>query len=410
MDDIFGALGMEYSLLRESLGGVDMDNTMFDADLGRRVFLRKLADPSLWRRFDIKRFSSLLLPINYRTVFHSREKGSAICRVDGVEKDITGLSPELCGIILALWRDIVALYNYRKTPEEKEKMPDEDFPLENPVVNEFARKMIELDRIIMEIDHILAPLFNNELLLRTRFLAGLNVEKVKVLTKEVMMLRTGDPHSMFTLRTFDENTATGVGNPNQRLSLPDLVLPQVVMVNDLIRRLVSRLFYEYGSDLRVVTTNHQSIAGTAVRHSPYADIKNSKKDGVIGSLLCGTKTRLKAKTDGLPLFGPQKAEVMQNIALRTGRKFLFAFGDSVKNDTPMGIQALVNGGVFGIVGDDYDDTREAFEPVLVRQLKKAGVIPETAGESLDPHPGIALRIWFLKMEPRENEFRMPPSL
>ncbi len=355
----FSELLLEYfssDELRKSLVASDMDGTMFPEDIGRHVFLEKLGDPSFWT-FSVEKFKRLLLPITYEKIIRARLNNQGTVRINGGKViDINALNKDICLTILLLWEDIVCLYTAKKQAQ-KQGLNGNNQLANNAIVNEFARKMIEFDNLVFHLDDILSSLLNKELLLRTRFFAGKNLDMVRDITRKVME-KTRDEGDQITLKTHEKNKK----HADQIIELPDLVVTRVIRINASIHHALTELGLFRGSDIRVVTTNLQRIATTALKMSPYFWIKEGRKNAVLGTMQKKKRTqRLQARTKGSPLLGNQKVKKLESVQIETGKKLKIVFGDSPSNDSPMGIQALQNGGFFGITGSDYESTREKFE-------------------------------------------------
>ena len=336
----------------ESLTCADMDGTLFENDLGVLVFLEKLSDPTFWTLSE-EQFRSLLLPEKYQRLMNTGAMG------EGVE----GIDRADCILVLMLWEDIVDLYKLQKVFVEKDH---KTMGLEDPLVNEFARKMIEFDKYFMKMDSVLVhrPETNGQLLMRTRFFAGKNQKHVVGLTKKALDRRKKDN---VTLAVYPENRLV----VDQRVeNLPDLYCEREVRDVLDIREMIERLVLKNGSEARVVTTNLQQIADTAIMRTSYDEF--FRRNSAIGSTLKrdddGT---LHPKMSRGPVIGDMKARVASMLMMQTRRRLLVAMGDSL-SDGPMGMLSLSNGGLFVAVGKDYESTRRKFAP-LIEAGKKLGI-------------------------------------
>ncbi|HLG25196.1 MAG TPA: hypothetical protein VI588_00160, partial [Candidatus Gracilibacteria bacterium] len=152
----------------------DMDNSMFDNDLGILVFLEKLGDPHFWD-FEVNEFASLLMPAAYQKIFLEGALG----------RHGSGLPIEISELGMDLHQDIVELYaKIQRMAKERRKPKDMAH-----FVNEFARKMLEFDAIFVRVDRYLKKMFKGQLLMRTRFFAGKEPKEVHQLTENVMKRR-----------------------------------------------------------------------------------------------------------------------------------------------------------------------------------------------------------------------------
>ncbi len=324
--------------------GSDMDGTMFNNDIGVLVFLEKLSDPTFWK-FKTSRFKSLLLPIKYRRAFEEGATGS-----------VSELDQRKCQFILKLWEDICDLYRKQR---EILSSNGPKINIHTPIVNEFARKMLAFDRLLIEMERQLISRFKGELLMRTRFFADKGVQDVEELTKKVMAREIGDEDSEMDLSVHDDNR----NEYNQRISAEDLepiVYNRIVIINLHVAALIKQVF-DRGAAVRVITTNIQNNALGAINNSDYS-YQNHRRT-ISASSLRMNGDRFGSKMDGMPIFGERKVDIAREIEEAKKRKFKVALGDSFTNDSPMGKYALENGGVFVIVADDYEEARQKFNPI-----------------------------------------------
>lgn len=366
-DLVIQEAGFTAKQLQGALLATDMDRTMFkDApdediigDIGILVFVEKLADPSFWH-FDAKRFESLLMPEVYRHCAISHLNGGGTLGVAG----------SICQRILDLVKDIVELYALQKklVKDAQQRRQNGDrvtVDINTPVVNEFALKMIEFDHLIKNIEHPLMAQGRAKMLMRTRFFSGTNVGVAREIAKKIMKRSNngnGRKNSHVRLAIHEETTdaARDLQMPyNQRIADIDTKhFRRVVSENEPVRRLVTRLRNEYGTENIVITANLAEVAEAAVRFSRYREaIKR-----VIGSHLDrnGDGTKYKAQFQGVALHGNPKADVLKEIEATTGKKALFAIGDSDIGDLPMGLQAIKNGGIFVVTGPDFEEVCRKF--------------------------------------------------
>ena len=330
--------------INRSIVGADMDGTMFNNDIGVLVFLEKLSDPTFWK-FKTSRFKSLLLPIKYRRVFQ-----------EGAAGTVSELDQRKCQFILKLWEDICDLYRKQR---EILSSNGPKINIHTPIVNEFARKMLAFDRLLIEMERQLISRFQGELLMRTRFFADKGVQDVEELTKKVMERELGDKDAEMDLAVHDANR----NEYNQRISAEDLepiVYNRVVIINLHVAALIKQVF-DRGAAVRVITTNIQNNALGAINNSDYSYLNHRRT--ISASSLSMNGDKFGSKMDGMPIFGPRKVDIAKEIEAAKKRKFKLALGDSFTNDSPMGKYALENGGVFVIVADDYEEARQKFHPI-----------------------------------------------
>lgn len=340
------------------LVAADMDNTMFDNDLGVLVFLEKLGDPHFWD-FDVDSFASLVLPGPY---LQALQEG-----VDGAYGD--DLPPSLSQLALDLHRDIVDRYKLIKRIVESGSSSQD----QTRAIREFARKMVELDRIFIRVDRFLSKLFNGELLMRTRFFAGKELGAVHRLTEKVMKRRRTDVYRVLNLALEDDKTqlvseeriTEAHGEPSPRREI-DRYVTVVDDVRDFVREAVKQ------SNVLglVATANLHGIGNTAVRKSPYEFIKKQYKGeqrvrgAVIGSKLVKNGGKLGPRMQGKPVLGPHKAFKALEFAQKHNRKLGCAIGDSPTTDGPMMHASLIEGGTAILVGENRENLEERFYKVL----------------------------------------------
>ncbi|MCC7197665.1 hypothetical protein IT413_05755 [Candidatus Peregrinibacteria bacterium] len=344
----------------------DMDNTMFDNDLGTLVFLEKMDDPKFWH-LDIDEFRSLLLPKKYRGLL---EKGA--------EKKVDGLHPPICKLALDLAYDIVNLYEKIRASVAA-KRPNG----EGKLSEEFARKMIELDRIFVLIDGTLSKNLNGQILMRTRFFAGKNPSAITTLAQKVMhrhptnigrriALNIHDENSRYAEQIVTEDRITQVhGAPSPYQEIDRYVKP-ISVVQGIIHEAVQRLRIP----AVVATGNLKAIAKTAITESDYSFLLKQKyvREGE-GSAVVGTWLRsgengtLHPKVEGKPVLWDRKAEEALKFAKARRRDLKIALGDSPSTDGPMLRSSLANGGVAVVVGKDIDSLRRRFEKVVPKEQR-----------------------------------------
>lgn len=364
--------------LANSVGGVDMDGTLFENDLGREVFLEKLGEPNFWRAFDSDGFAHLLLPRRYETELLS-----------GADRNIPDLPPEKCRLALDLWRDIVDLHRALRTLIEQSNQ-NSSIDIQHPLINEFARKMLAFDHVLVELDAYFLKVFNGQLLMRVRFLAGRSNNTVKEMTRRVME-RTAESADRFVeLGIHPENQSPMLSQRVNEKMLPSLHHDRLIRVIDGTRILLQRVI-EHGSHPTVITTNLTEIAEEVIksRSSPYGFLQQPGKQLVWGTRLetngkGGQEAQFRSKIGGAPVFGEQKATIAACLSRRAKKPFRIACGDSVRSDGPMGQIAMEHGGVFVAVGKDYETMRRNFHALYEQALAKRVQHPEE-------------KIWYLEI-------------
>jgi phosphoserine phosphatase len=350
----------------------DMDGTLFEGDLGKLVFLEKLAKPSDWQ-FTPNYFNRLLIPEDYQEVI-SR----------GAQGFINGLNPSECKRVIDLREDIIELYQHLYRLKT-----DQNINLKHPLANEFARKMMELDRLIMIMDPVLVEWFNGMLLMRTRFFAGQNKNQVSHLTRQVMR-RKNHGKGRIQLAIHPENRGVYT---QQRVRASHLERRSKMNVDRVVhaipgtREIIFNLLFS-GMPVRVITTNLKEIAKTALRESDYGILFDQDCDGkkpvVASALQNGHDGRFTPAMYKLPIFGEKKKGILFELQDKIRLNVMCALGDSPNNDTPMGEMAINNGGIFVAVGDDYESTRRRFDP-FYKQVQKDN----------DGQNDISHRIWYV---------------
>jgi len=336
----------------------DMDGTLFSNDLGQLVFVEKLAQSKNWQ-MSPSTFNRLLIPEDYRNLL---QRGS--------KNFINGLNPDECRKVLLLREDIIELYE--KIYEMKKYGKEID--VSHPIVNEFAMKMIKLDKFFMIMDSVLMKWFEGMLLMRTRFYAGTNKRNIAHLTRQVMSRKNGHK-SMLRLTTHSSNKKDRI--TKQRLSAKDLEgdeeVDRIVHEIEATNRIIMDLFGK-GMKVRVVTTNLKQIALTALEKSSYNPLLKQYCGGhlpiVASTLQNGDDGKFNGEMETLPVFGEEKKKILFHLQKRMRYKVMCALGDSPRNDTPMGSVALHNGGVFVVVHDDYEKARAKFDQFYKQASKE----------------------------------------
>ncbi len=362
----------------------DMDHTMFDKDLGILVFLEKLADPNFWN-LGPHEFEKLLLPDLYRRLLER-----------GKNNHVAHLKPEHCSLALDLVRDLSGLYNFIHRLKRNGRTPVGDSKhstrntIPTHVVQVFARKMLEFDRLFLIMDRYLTPHTSGQLLMRTRFFSGKDPEVVKELTRRVFGRTDTSVHPDLSLQmTSDHEDA--VRNVHQKVSeqrIADVHGPSASLYHRIervihpvegTRDLLRAMIQDLGVPGIVLTANLYSIAKTAFDSSqqdyrflaqqPFHEA-NPRQD----SYLIGTRLHRRThgkdgqvilpNVEGLPVFGPQKVQEANAFATRRGRFLGAGFGDSVPTDGAFLSSTLEQGGFAFVVGRDFDKTKEKFGEVF----------------------------------------------
>ncbi len=348
------------------VSAMDMDNTMFDKDLGVLVFLEKLSDPHFWD-FEDKTFAYLLLPIAYKKVFDA-----------GVKGEFIGLDPKLCRLALDLWQDICKLYSLKKHLIHKEGSGQ----FQSSLVKEFARKMLEFDKLFLKMDPILSSHFQGQLLMRTRFFAGKEPKLIKHYTQEAMKLHVGryldlelnDSLKNDAGQVIDEARLEEVNGSENFLRVDRLVEPV-----ELILKITKKLLEEKLPTI-VVTANLEGIAKTAVEVSDYDLLNQQDLNGspvVYGSRLRnGKRGELAPQMDGLPVHGVKKAEKALLFADTVGRTLKVAMGDSPHTDGALLKASLRQEGIVFVVGQDFNKTRAKFDRVFRELIEQVEIVRE----------------------------------
>ena len=365
LDELIGRYneGEQRSLQRAyagSLLGIDMDNTMFDNDLGVLVFLEKLNDPHFWD-FDVDEFSKLLMPRRYK---HALTQGAEGAHEGKISTEMSQLGLDIHAACLNLYALIQRIVQTKSTQKE----------MAQRVIREFARKMVEFDQIFIRIDSHLTNLFDMPLLMRTRFFAGKELGDVHKMTLDVMNRNETSVDRIIDLgispelgkdlemRVSEEQIAEAHGKESQHKMVDRLVVP----VNE-VRDIIRKALLEWDKALGIVlTANLHGIGETAVDNSIYDFIrkKQNHKGTVIGSKLIREEGVLKPRLLGEPVLGKQKVEEAMRLAGEMNKHFALAFGDSSTTDGPMMRKALDDGGSAIIVTKDIEEAKRRFYHVL----------------------------------------------
>lgn len=356
---------------RTIIAATDMDGTMFKNDLGPLVFLEKLSDPGFWE-LEPNEFSKILLPKKYRELLDHGAQGAS-----------RDLHPLLCGVALALARDITNLYDLIHNVIGKNGGKNHQ-----PLIREFARKMMEFDRIFVRIDQTLSKHLNGEILMRTRFFAGKQPHIIGQMTKKVMQrtvtavdrylhLDIREEHRVLAGQIVTDEMIDEIhdGEPSPYQRIDRVVKP----VKDTLK-FIRHAILEAGIPVIVATGNLKAIAKTAISESDYDFMDEQRfrrkvKPGqekpplVVGTWLRGEKDgTLHPRVKGKPILGERKKTAVREFAVERRKKLGIAIGDSPTTDGPMLLWALRQEGIAIAVGKDIESTRKKFHDVF-RQAK-----------------------------------------
>lgn len=350
--------------LKQSLVCSDMDGTMFDKDIGIMVFLEQLSRRGFWARFPRDSFRDFLLPRQYSKLIKAGARGR--------EK---GLPVKKCRTILHLCCSIARSIRFVRRPAGRRK--DVNYSRNIAQITRFAAEMFKLDQLLMELDApCLSKRFSGNLLMRTRFFAGMKPYNIRRWTR-LALGKGGIP------------LAHG---PQQEEDIPlSLKYDSRIEIISEVRDMLKKCF-DKGAEVKVITANLTDIGKAAVDSTDYRFLS---PEDVAGTTLQQVRLRRKmpaVKEDkfrgflGRTIYGGGKLELVQRMEKARKKLLIAAFGDSPMGDGAMGRWALSRGGVFVAVGNDYKDTREKFESLYKRA--KADGVPR-AGE----------KIWYVEHKP-----------
>lgn len=328
--------------LSQTQVSMDWDGTMVEDDTGIQVFLQKLLDPHYWQVEDDAEFARTLFPDSHLALYSrgAMELGSKLDR-------------DKCKYALGLVEDIFHLYVKIKQKviegEFVEKKPIQE-RMKDPVLSEFARKMIALDRLSMDMDSELSQELGGTFLLRTRFANKHSLEQIRDISKQVWN-HVGEAVS---LRVSKDPLLNG---RKRKVSYRNPFLGQ----NAIERKLcptVDRRVYEMlhkvtnpndCAQVRVLTTNLQAIPEALIESSVYRRIIMTPEQRIRAEnpLVHGSKLKLdptdrtlKAIDKGRPVHGAEKREASRVIANLTGRHSRIAMGDTPSGDLELLLQAV----------------------------------------------------------------------
>lgn len=355
--------GQEQDLLEPAMGVVrgpskgramaasDMDHTMVGNDLGVLVFLEKIQDKEFWN-MSTQEFKALLLPKDYLRKIQ-----------EWADSGYPDLKSGHCKLILDLYTDIIRLFHLQQAHKDKP-----DSRMFTMIMKEFGRKMLEMDRIIIEVDPLLKREMNGMLLMRTRFFAGREPGKIRELTERVIE-RSKDPKDRryVSFPMYDQLRREGkqqvtpeyvreIMGKDSPFELYDQGLPMVEPVRQVLHCLSS-----HKVPTVVATANLQGIGKTLVRETDF----NFLNDQGIGEVVLGTRLRqqgamLRPEIDGMPLSGKEKARAVLSRAAAIGREPKVFLGDSPSGDLDAMIATLQRRGLVYIVGQNPDVISKKF--------------------------------------------------
>lgn len=350
--------------LGNSIIGFDFDHTMVEDDVGIQVFLQTLLDPHYWND-DYQDFEILLLPSKYKKLLI---RGAA-----GKVKDLPQTS---CQFALDLTDDISALYQEIRRWVKSGHFPDEysiHNAISHPLINEFARKMIALDRAMISMDRVFSRKFNGAFLLRTRFFRNRSIRDVRDITLRVWEC-TGKVVELVIDKSPKTNGHTKkIPFDHPEIDTDPLTIHLSPRVNKSTLEIARSLLAQPKTPRpSVITTNHPIIADTVIQTTDWIDplyrnghLIHVEQPLVRGTLLERDKTRkrLKGKAKGKPVYGEEKRRIAQEVAEHHRRIFRLAIGDSF-GDLAMGHEAILNNGAFFVVtegGSNPANPQEAVE-------------------------------------------------
>lgn len=331
--------------LSRSIVCSDWDGTMVEQDTGIQVFIQKLLDPHYWPLEDRGKFMDVVLPDEYYIIFSKGAEGNGDHELD----------QEKCKYIMGLAWDIVNLHaaiTDRVVSGDFEQTHDIHEFINDPMINEFARKMIELDRIAMEMDKYLSNKLDGKFLLRTRFARNKKIRSIREVARRVwnykgqtvkLSIHEKDPLGKNNRR---------VGRDHPLVQNPDIEYPLCPTVDQRILSIQSKLIsVEDPALIRVITTNHPAIVDAILRETPYEDVigPTVKRNRIESDDPMVRGTRLKVDKEhgmvlemvskDLPRIAAEKRVLSGQVADMHDRYPRIALGDT-SGDLEMGLQAL----------------------------------------------------------------------
>ena len=341
----------------------DMDHSMYANDLGIQVFLEMIRDPRYWN-FAEKRFRALLMPIAYRKMITkwASNKNAAF-------------QSEKCNLAIKLVDDICKLFSVQMKLRMQRGSRNKREEL-NDVTAEFARKMIELDRVYIDLEPLFIRETGGELLMRTRFFVGSHPQIIAELTKravgnerDFMTAHVALPISKKNQQKYglkvSENEIDDVFGKKSPNAVISRELVVVAEVRDLLKHLV-----DLDVPVGVASANLFGIVRTVVDESEdYGFLKDQdfnkgdSKKVVIATKLQMREDKLGPRTNGNPLSGPIKRDAAVKFARGFDEGHLkIAIGDSPRTDGDMIIAALARRGIGVLVGKTVEEVRAKFGP------------------------------------------------
>ncbi len=334
-----------------AMAASDMDHTMVGNDLGVLVFLEKIQDKEFWD-MSTQEFKLLLLPKDYLKKIQ-----------EWADSGYPDLKSGHCKLLLDLYTDIIRLFHLQQA--HKNNPNSRIFVM---IMKEFGRKMLEMDRIIVEVDPLLKREMNGMLLMRTRFFAGREPGKIRELTQNVIERSKGPNNKKYaSFPMYDQLRRDGrqqvtaeyvreVMGKDSPFELYDQRLPIIEPVRQVLHYLASS-----GVPTVVATANLQGIAKTLIRETDY-DFLNDQQ---IGEVVLGTRLRqqgaiLRPEIDGMPLSGKEKARAVLQRASGMRREPKVFLGDSPSGDLDAMIATLQRKGSVYIVGQNPDVVSKKF--------------------------------------------------
>lgn len=351
LDDIqnehLGDEKMEFGMV-----ATDMDGTMFRNDLGVLTFIHMLKDPHSWTMHPDE-FKAIITPIEYMPVLRLGENGK-----------IPALDSDDCKLFFDLRGDVIDLY------KELSKYDDEqDLTIDNPIVNEFACKMIKIDQLVLGMEGIFHLATKGQLLMRTRFLKGRKVRNVRKFVKRMVGDHAnGERYEIFSV--YDEN----LGRIEQRVGperLEPIRFDKQIQIIESIRSVLFS-FLQKGVPVRVVTTSLKTITTEVLKNTSYKPLLDQDCDGkqplCASALSVDEYNFIETGLEKEPVFGEIKVERLKALEQVMAREVIVTVGDSPTNDSPMMRHSIMNGGIVILRGDNYLETRAKFK-LFVDSLK-----------------------------------------
>ncbi len=349
------------SLDKPWIGFSDLDNTAIVDDAGKQLFLELISYRKFWER-SLNKFKSLLLPKDYFK-FVSHQASGAL----GANGNRTEIQ-ELCHDIYFLYHEVLDHYEIlREMILDYENGQPYDLD-EDLMLNEFARKMWEMDLLIMRAEEYFSKEFGGDLLMRTRLWAKIARKMDLVLATDNLVQRKSPAVSALGIH---EENRENLGPLSLVKELENIEVSRVLRIVEGTRELIEELTTGFGAKFGIITTNLEQVAETIRSKTAYNDLIDP--DLVFGSALGVKKNgQFMAKLDGLPVIGEEKRRIARRIADETKRDLAVVLGDSFGGDGRMFYESLSGGGVAVAVGKDYRETRAKFDPIVRMVRRKQG--------------------------------------